>query len=377
MQTKAASLGLTLLGDVDFCDVTLVCGDGSHLPCHRAVLASASTFLRQILYESLQQRTLLFLGQVEVEEVRALLELLYTGTSSLTQDRIPALQALATNLRLEALTNQLNMLDNSHQQLSFNVEDGTNKDDASNINEDDYKANNYEMASKLILDKNRYMLNIDQANGLTDSDETNETDSSLHKITGFESVSKTEAAIVNQNGIDISEQIKTEKDINDLIVKEEIDELQAPNSRNQDRFCPHCFKVIKGGNLKRHIDRRHKSRKVWLNCDDCEKPFTSKEGLKRHKIQNRCRINEELFPELFPEACTRGCGRRFKTLSTVEKHCRVMCPIKLKCHKCKEDFAKITELTKHMKLCQVMVEVEDEEVEVEDDEEFGIRVNKR
>merc|ERR1719509_576734 len=129
IQAIAPFLGVTLLSDPDFCDVTLVCGDGSHLPCHRAVLASASTFLRQILYESLQQRTLLFLGQVEVEEVRALLELLYTGTSSLTQDRLPGLQALAASLRLEALTNQLNMLQPDSLPNILEENDEANDDD--------------------------------------------------------------------------------------------------------------------------------------------------------------------------------------------------------------------------------------------------------
>ena len=106
-RAEVADLGHQLLGDPDFCDVTLVCGDGSHLPCHRAVLASASTFLRQILYESLQQRTLLFLGQVEVEEVTAFLDFLYTGTCSLAQDGLPRLQALATNLGVDNLVRHL------------------------------------------------------------------------------------------------------------------------------------------------------------------------------------------------------------------------------------------------------------------------------
>jgi len=341
MQTKAASLGLTLLGDVDFCDVTLVCGDGSHLPCHRAVLASASTFLRQILYESLQQRTLLFLGQVEVEEVRALLELLYTGTSSLTQDRLPSLQALATNLRLEALTNTL---DNIHQQLTANGENGTIKDDTlSDIIEDNFRENMDEMATK--------------PNGLTDFEQTIEN-------TVYENLSKTEAARLNQNVNDKSEQIISERVINDLIIKEEIDELRAPSSRNG--FCPHCFQVIRGSNLKRHINRHHKSHKPNLKCDDCGDPFTSNEGLIGHKKKNRCRADNA---ELFPELCNRGCGKRFKALYSVRKH-RKVCPVKLKCHKCEEDFAKITKLAKHMKSCQVMGEVED-------NEEFGIRVNKR
>ena len=308
IQTVAPSLGLTLLGDVDFCDVTLVCGDGSHLPCHRAVLASASTFLRQILYESLQQRTMLFLGQVEVEEIRALLELLYTGTSSLTQDRLPGLQALATNLRLEALTNQLDMLQ---------------PDSLPNILEDNDEANDDDMEAKSNINKLKDQ--TDQGNGLRGSEETDETESNLQGNTGYENEYKI-GEETNKNQLNFS--------------------LKA--------VCPICSNTIRSGNLQRHIDRRHKGR-YKCKCDDCGKLFTRNENLTVHKAKKSCKSNVDAFPEV----CKRGCGRRFKIIDTMEKHCRQDCPIKLKCYNCKEDFAKIRELMKHMKVCQVMGEVED------------------
>ena len=152
----------------------------------------------------------------------------------------------------------------------------------------------------------------------------------------------------------------------------EIDELQSPSSKNGVSFCPHCSKVIRYNNLKRHINRHHKSHKLNLKCDDCGKAFTSNEGLIGHKKKNRCRAaNAELYPHL----CS--CGKRFKKIDSMRKHCSKVCPVKLKCHKCEKDFTKVTKFSKHVKSCQVIGEVEDEEAKLEDEEEFGIRVNKR
>ena len=53
----------------------------------------------------------------------------------------------------------------------------------------------------------------------------------------------------------------------------------------------------------------------------------------------------------------------------MEKHCSQNCPVKLKCHKCKEEFVKLREFKRHIKLCQVMGKVEDE---IRGCEELGI-----
>ena len=58
-----------MLTDPDFTDVTLVFGDNRQIPVHRAVLSAASLFFRQLLYESLNQKTFLYLGGFQYEEL--------------------------------------------------------------------------------------------------------------------------------------------------------------------------------------------------------------------------------------------------------------------------------------------------------------------
>ena len=94
----SCGVGSQLLSDSDFCDVTLVCADNQHLPAHRAVLCSNSSFLRELLYDSQQQRTFLYLGSVQSEDLMALLEVMYLGSSSIKRDRMEVVLALAAGL---------------------------------------------------------------------------------------------------------------------------------------------------------------------------------------------------------------------------------------------------------------------------------------
>ena len=59
------SFASKLLLDTEFSDVTLVCADNKQVTCHRAVLASSSSFLRELLLTSKQQNTFLYLGRVQ------------------------------------------------------------------------------------------------------------------------------------------------------------------------------------------------------------------------------------------------------------------------------------------------------------------------
>ena len=100
-------LGIHLLSDTDFSDVTLVSEDGQHLVAHRAVLAQGSPFLRSILYESLQQRTFLYLGTGKADILQELLKFLYLGQCQVPKDSIDQLVQLARQLKIAELEKAL------------------------------------------------------------------------------------------------------------------------------------------------------------------------------------------------------------------------------------------------------------------------------
>lgn len=78
-EPRQDDLSKQLFKDTDFMDVTLVSRDGFQQPVHRAVLCASSGFLRELLLESLQQNTFLYLGLVDHQVVQVLVEFLYLG----------------------------------------------------------------------------------------------------------------------------------------------------------------------------------------------------------------------------------------------------------------------------------------------------------
>ena len=113
-------LGIHLLSDPDFSDVTLVSEDGQHLVAHRAVLAQGSPFLRSILYESLQQRTFLYLGTGKADILKELLKFLYLGQCQVPRDSIDQLVQLARQLNIGELEKALVVVEKGGKELENN-----------------------------------------------------------------------------------------------------------------------------------------------------------------------------------------------------------------------------------------------------------------
>ena len=62
--------------------------------------------------------------------------------------------------------------------------------------------------------------------------------------------------------------------------------------------------------------------------------------------------------DVFPFSCVRGCGARFRTAGTMNKHCSSYCTIPLKCSDCGKEFRLKSELKRHVKACVGTKEVE-------------------
>ena len=130
--------------------------------------------------------------------------------------------------------------------------------------------------------------------------------------------------------------------------------------------CPRCGIDVSLKSLNRHILRNHTEGDHFkVACKDCKKIFKDKSHLMNHTKRKQCRAD----PEKWPLLCGRGCGLRFRTLHTMERHQRKNCPVKLQCEKCPQNFSKFRQLTKHRSLCigEVSYEVpfgEDDDEEV-------------
>ena len=94
-------LATKLFEDFDFSDVTLVSADNQHVPAHKAVLSSNSSFLRGILFESLQQNTFLYMGMISFEVLKSLVYYMYLGHCTIEKSKSKDIHALVKQLQID------------------------------------------------------------------------------------------------------------------------------------------------------------------------------------------------------------------------------------------------------------------------------------
>lgn len=103
---------LTVLGEQFrneyFTDVTLACEGGSFIKCHKMVLAACSSYF-QCLFSELQCRhPVVVLKDVRYAEIQAILEYMYKGEVSITQEEVEPLLKVAEALKVKGLVGENN-----------------------------------------------------------------------------------------------------------------------------------------------------------------------------------------------------------------------------------------------------------------------------
>ena len=116
--TTSAERFQDLVGKKEFSDVTLVLRDGSRIPSHQVILASSSTFFKKLLVEETLKNPLIFLRGVEVILLEPLLSFLYTGSTEVNEDLITQFEALAEDLGVDGLADQIEALDTTNVEKS-------------------------------------------------------------------------------------------------------------------------------------------------------------------------------------------------------------------------------------------------------------------
>ena len=89
-----------------FCDVTLLCGDGRSYPAHKVILSSHSQTLSSILAQFPASQFCLYLAGLDSRHLASLLTFIYCGEVSLSQEDIPAFLSAAQSLQVTGLQEQ-------------------------------------------------------------------------------------------------------------------------------------------------------------------------------------------------------------------------------------------------------------------------------
>ncbi|XP_008557959.1 probable serine/threonine-protein kinase mkcB [Microplitis demolitor] len=94
-----------LLSSEQFVDVTLAC-DGGSIKCHKVVLSACSDYLERLLLEIPCTHPIIFLRDMRMWELQALVEFMYRGEVYVEQQQLAKLMQAADVLQIRGLSNQ-------------------------------------------------------------------------------------------------------------------------------------------------------------------------------------------------------------------------------------------------------------------------------
>ena len=104
LQNNWSSSFGNLRKDEEFSDVTLASEDGTHIMCHKVILASSSPFFTEMLKKVKHPHPLIYMKGVKALELAAMVDFLYLGEASLNKESLDAFLCLAEELRLRGLS---------------------------------------------------------------------------------------------------------------------------------------------------------------------------------------------------------------------------------------------------------------------------------
>ena len=115
---------------LDFTDVTLICDDNQRINAHRIILSTGSPFFQNILKTISNSNIIIYMKGVRAINLKAVVNFIYQGETSVNQDDLKDFLALAEDLQLKGITN--NKTENKDEHIEGDIKEeklDTNKDE--------------------------------------------------------------------------------------------------------------------------------------------------------------------------------------------------------------------------------------------------------
>ena len=98
-----------LLDTSTLSDVTLVSEDDQHFEAHRVILASGSTFFRNILFKIKHPQPIIYLKGIKKNELNHIIEFVYTGEATIAREELETFLQSARDLEIKGLEKMSNV----------------------------------------------------------------------------------------------------------------------------------------------------------------------------------------------------------------------------------------------------------------------------
>ena len=278
----------------DFADVTLVSEDKKHIRAHKNVLSACSPVFKDIVKLEQSAKPIIYLRGINFSELQSIMNFIYLGEATLFEDRMNEFLAVAKLLEIK--------------QLSITAKNNTNDDDYissepvifTHSSEDQNRKTSYEMnqASRDNLEQ-KQMLIKDLCKSKTND---NEVSPSITVTSSDEETMRPSHQNVSslrnlQELLRINQTVKENYDRKEVVrpkLKLQCDQCDkvytsVPGLNNHKDSvhegvkytCDQCdYQATQQNNLINHIKSKHEG--VKFACDQCDFKSTRKDHLKAH-----------------------------------------------------------------------------------------------
>ena len=227
--------------DSDFNDVTLVSEDGQNVEAHKVILAASSPFFNDMLVKNKHNHPLVYMRGVKAENLKAMVDFMYKGEASVSQESLDSFLALASELKLKGLM-------------------GTDEGDETEINRSTYQTE---------TQYNDIKPNAQQINLYNDNEIGTRRPNAKRLV----------AKLDNFNGdllAELDEKVKSMMEQGHNMISYGKGRLRKAN------VCKVCGKEGQIVAIRDHIEANHLEG-VAIPCNFCEKTFRSRHSLRNHR----------------------------------------------------------------------------------------------
>jgi len=312
----------------DFLDVTLVCEDNEQMRAHKVILSACSTFFRALLQCNPHQHPLIYLRGVRTTDLQNILDFMYHGEVNVAQDELNSFLAVAEDLKIKGLTQNLSASTPTGKRKDFspsrtvspllpqndapslnggltpNPPNKRSRRDLSfstnNLNSDITENSRGIMSVKSEPRDGSLSMNNQDVDYLIEADVSTGADD--NSFDGYQGADVPQTAGYVQGYAPHTDIIQNSKGLN-------IEELANIHLRKSDvgpgYDCGLCNKRYRDRyNAQDHIECQHFPSFGRYECDLCGKKATSRKMHLKHRVQ--CRRSAGLSPINSPNDSTQG-----------------------------------------------------------------------